>query len=183
MDQTIEAFKRFQMEKQWQLIQKILTSTWYPLEVSLEIKQKEVDERSFTMYSLREWVKILMEYVNNNISITERHIEDLNYFTRLEHECFENAQRVKHGLPDTHGEIYKDYEFQSGVYTMLAELYTEFVDPNAREKLETDRANLLEMQGALTWALERVQDEISTLTPSIGALDIIQNTWNRKVMI
>jgi len=177
MDQTSEAFKRFQMEKQWDLIQKILTSTWYPLGVSLESKQKEVDERAFTMYCLREWIKILMEYVNNNLSINERHIEDVNYFIRLEHECYENVERVKHGLPDSRGEIYKDYEFQSGVYSMLAELYSEFVDPSAHEMLETDRASLLEMQGALTWALERVQDELNILQPSSNAIDMIKSIW------
>lgn len=177
MDQTSEAFKRFQMEKQWDLIQKILTSTWYPLGVSLESKQKEVDERAFAMYCLWEWIKILMEYVNNNLIINERHIEDVNYFIRLEHECFENAERVRHGLPDSRGEIYKDYEFQSGVYTMLAELYSEFVDPSAHEMLETDRASLLEIQGALTWAMERVQDELNNLQPSLDAMDMIKNIW------
>jgi len=177
MDQTIEAFQRFQMEKQWRLIQKILTSTWYPVEVSLEKKQIEVDERVFTMYCLREWIKILRDYVNNNITINESHIKDVNYFICLEHECYENAERVKQGLPDSRGETYKDNEFQSGVYSMLAELYSEFVDPNAYQILETDRVNLLEMQGALTWALERVQDELNNLQPSTHAIEMIKNIW------
>ena len=178
MDHTIEVFQRFQMEKQWRLIQKILTSTWYPVEVSLEKKQKEVDERAFTMYCLREWIKILQDYINNNIDINERHIKDVNYFRRLQHECYENAERVKQGLPDSRGETYKDNKFQSGVYYMLAELYSEFVDPNVYDTLETDRISLLEIQGALTWALERVRDEISSLEPSSHAIEMITRIWN-----
>lgn len=180
MDQTIEAFQRFQMEKQWQLIQKILTSTWYPVEVSLEKKQNEVDERTFTMYCLQEWIKILQDYINNNIDINEHHIQDMNYFIRLEHECYENAERVKQGLPDSCGETYRDNKFQSGVYYMLAELYSEFVDPTVYEALETDRMNLLEMQGALKWASERVQDEINNLQPSSHAIEMIKSLWNME---